>query len=218
MNILLLEDNELFASSLIDFLQSEDFNITHSNNGEDFLSLTYENNYDLYLLDINVPKINGLESLKLLRESSNTTPSIFLTSYKDKETLKDAYLSGGDDYMIKPFDLDELVLRINALIKRTGKLIENININGIEYNFKSKSFTKDSKNIILSKKVIDLFELFMQNKNEIISKELIISTLWSASEEFSDGAIRVYISKLRDLFGSDTILNIKGQGYKFQIK
>jgi len=218
MNILLLEDNELFASSLIDFLESEDFTITHSLNGEDFLSLTYENNYDLYLLDINVPKLNGLETLSLLRESSNNTPSIFLTSYKDKQTLKNAFVSGGDDYMIKPFDLDELVLRINSLLKRVGKLSKNITINDIQFDFKSKVFTKDGKEILLSKKVVDLFELFMQNKNDVISKELIISSLWSASEEFSDGAIRVYISKLRDLFGSDTILNIKGQGYKFQVK
>ena len=130
--ILVLEDDELFAETLEDFLEDEGFNVTVANDGEEVVSLCYDNKYDLYLLDINVPKLNGIELLKELRDAGDNTPSIYLTSYKDKQTLTDGFLSGCDDYLKKPVDLDELLLRVQSLLKRSGKsiskvpLIENI--------------------------------------------------------------------------------------------
>jgi len=147
MNILLLEDDELFAASLIDFLESENFNVEHAINGEELLCLTYDNRYDLYLLDINVPKINGLESLLSLRTSDDNTPAIFLTSYKDKEILKDGFKSGADDFLTKPVDLDELILRIEAVLKRSGKQYDIIRVDNLEFNPFTKEIKIDNKNI-----------------------------------------------------------------------
>lgn len=216
MNILLLEDDELFASSLIDFLEEEGFNLDHALDGEELLDLNYEKNYDLYLLDINVPKINGLELLYQLRQSGDNTPSIFLTSYKDKDTLKEGFLSGADDFLTKPIDLDELILRITAILKRSGKQLKSIKIQDLEFNPVTKEITKNGEIIKLSIKIVELFELFCENRDKVVSKEQIVSRLWSSSEEFSDGSIRVYINKIKQLLQEDSITNIKGVGYKIK--
>ena len=216
MKILLLEDNKLFADSLKEYLELEDFEVFLCKNVEELYKMTYHNKYDIYLFDINLPTSSGLEALKNLRQINDSTPCIFLTSYKDKDTLKDAFKTGADDYMIKPFDEDELILRIYALLKRTNKIINKIIINNIEFNPNTNIFTKDNTQLTVSKKVIDLFVLCYENKEQIITKDMIINKLWNINETYSDGSIRVYISKLKDILGSDTIVNIKGQGYKIQ--
>ena len=214
LKILLLEDNELFASSLKEYLELENFEVIIAKDGQEVIELTYTNNYDLYLFDINVPKINGLKVLQLLRGGNDDTPCIYLTSYTHKEVLKEGFANGADDFMVKPFDEDELVLRINALLNRTNNLIQNVKINNIEFNLNTSTFTKNNKQINISKKILDLFLLLYKNKNKITTKEMIINKLWSVSEDYSEGSIRVYISKLKEILGSDTIINIKGQGYK----
>ena len=133
--ILVLEDDELFASTVEDFLSDEGFEVDIASDGEECLELNFKKNYDLYLLDINVPKINGLDLLVQLRNSGDNTPSIFLTSYKDKDTLQTAFLNGCDDYLKKPADLDELLLRIIALLKRNKKQFDIIKLsNTLTYN------------------------------------------------------------------------------------
>ena len=133
-NILVLEDDELFASTLEDFLSEEGFAVDLAFNGEQCLDLNYEKKYDLYIFDINVPKINGLDLLKQLRNAGDLTPSIFLTSYKDKDTLHQGFLNGCDDYLKKPVDLDELILRIKALLKRNKKQFEVVHDNFILFH------------------------------------------------------------------------------------
>jgi len=215
--ILILEDDELFCESLEDFLSEEGFEIDTAYNGEEALEKNFENNYDLYLLDINVPKINGLDLLKELRQSGDETPSIFLTSYKDKETLHQGFLNGADDYLKKPVDLDELLLRIKSLLKRSGKQTTKITLtNGLVYNPQTKRITKDNNDLQLPSKVIDLFELCLENRNSIISKDMIIQRLWSTSEEYSEGSIRVYVNNLKKILDKDSIVNIKGVGYKIE--
>ena len=217
MKILLLEDDELFAETIEDFLEDENFIVDIASDGEEALSLNYENNYDLYLLDINVPKISGLDLLKDLRESGDETPTIFLTSYKDKETLEKGFINGGDDYLKKPIDLDELLLRIKSLLKRVGKKSSKVDLkNGFIYEPLLRRVYKDEKDLNLPMKVIDLLELFLENKDKIITKEMIVLKLWSIEEEYSEGSIRVYVNSLKKIFGKDKISNIKGVGYKFE--
>ncbi len=216
--ILILEDDELFCESLEDFLSEEGFEIDTAYNGEEALEKNYEKNYDLYLLDINVPKINGLDLLKELRQSGDETPSIFLTSYKDKETLQQGFLSGADDYLKKPVDLDELLLRIKSLLKRAGKQTQEIILNNdIVYNPMTKRLIKDNVDLQIPSKVIDLLELCLENRGAIISKEMIVQKLWSVSEDYSEGSIRVYINNIKKILGKEAIINIKGVGYKVEL-
>ena len=215
--ILLLEDDQLLCETLEDFLSEENFEVDTAFDGEEVLELNFENNYDLYLLDINVPKINGLELLKQLRSTGDETPTIYLTSYKDKDTLKEGFLSGADDYLIKPVDTEELILRIHSLLKRSGKQLVDIVINDrITYNPVSKRLLENKEDLNVPIKVTTLFELCLENRGNIITKEMIVDRLWSPCEDYSEGSIRVYINNLKKILGKESIANIKGVGYKVE--
>jgi DNA-binding response OmpR family regulator len=217
-NILLLEDDELFASTLEDFLSDEGFAVDIASDGEVCLELNFKKNYDLYIFDINVPKINGLDLLEQLRQSDDNTPTIFLTSYKDKDTLHDAFLKGCDDYLKKPVDLDELILRIKALLKRNKKQFQIIKLSDtLTFNPSNKRAYENEVDLNLPVKVLELLELFLENKGEIVTKNMIISKLWTTQEEYSEGSIRVYINHIKKLLGKESILNIKGIGYKIEL-
>lgn len=216
--VLLLEDDELFASTVEDFLSDEGFDVDIAIDGEECLELNFKKNYDLYIFDINVPKINGLDLLEQLRQSEDNTPTIFLTSYKDKDTLHDAFLKGCDDYLKKPVDLDELILRIKALLKRNKKQFEIIKLSDtLTFNPSNKRAYENEVDLNLPIKVLDLLELFLENKGEIVTKNMIISKLWTTQEEYSEGSIRVYINQIKKLLGKEAILNIKGIGYKIEL-
>ncbi|NVJ52593.1 MAG: response regulator transcription factor [Campylobacteraceae bacterium] len=218
IKILILEDDELFLETLEDFLCDEGFKVKCAKDGEEVLDYCFEEKYDLYLLDINVPKISGIELLKRLREADDTTPTIYLTSHKDKEMLTKGFLSGCDDYLKKPVDLDELLLRINSLLKRSGKLKKQIKLpNNMIFDVKNRRLIKDNQDLNLTSKVIDLLELFLEQKESIVTKDMIINRLWSYNEEYSEGSIRVYINNLKKIFGKDSITNLKGIGYKFEL-
>ncbi len=216
--ILVLEDDTLFASSLEDFLSLYDFKVDIASDGEEALELNYKNNYNLYIFDINVPKLNGLELLKLLRENSDETPTIFLTSYKDKEILKDAYFKGCDDYIRKPVDLDELYFRVKALLKRDKKILQTtiLSENTI-FDPNSKRVFKDNIDMNLPIKVLELLELLLENNKKIVSKDMIINRLWTYEKNYSEGSIRVYINQIKKLFDENKITNIKGLGYKLEL-
>lgn len=212
IKILLLEDDLLFAETLSDLLEENNFHVTHSPNGQDALNKTYKSKYDLYLLDINVPLIDGTTLLKELRDANDLTPSIFLTSHNDKEKMRESFLSGGDDFVRKPFDSDELLLRINAVLKRSalmftciGPLCHDEHLNRIYYN---------EVDLELSKKEYQLLLLLMKHANKTVPKELILSELWNNNESPSDGAIRVYINRIKQLLPQMGVENIRGVGYK----
>ena len=211
--ILLLEDDLLFGETLTDLLEDEGYEVTHSPNGQHALDATYENKFDLYLLDINVPLIDGISLLKELREADDKTPTIFLTSHKDKETLERGFLSGGDDYLRKPFDNDELLLRLKALLKRSVK-DEVKCVNQLCHDTIHKTILYKKKELDLSKKEYGLLLLLMQHANSAVPKEMISDELWSSSEGGSDGAIRVYINRIKHLLPEITIQNVRGIGYR----
>lgn len=213
IKILLLEDDLLFAETLMDLLEDEDFEVIHAPNGQEALDRTFEEKFDLYLLDINVPLINGVTLLGELRESSDNTPAIFLTSHKDKEMLKNGFLSGADDYITKPFDNDELLLRIHAIIRRL-KPIKNECIEELCHDEVHKRFLYKKEALDLSKKEYELLLLLMLHANAPVPKELILDELWSNSESGSEGAIRVYINRIKHLLPEISIENVRGVGYK----
>lgn len=211
--VLLLEDDPLFADTLVDLLEESGFEVELSSNGQSALDKTFTQKFDLYLLDINVPLIDGITLLKELRDSNDTTPAIFLTSHKDKEMLKKSFMSGADDFLTKPFDTDELLLRINALLKRFQS--ENALCIGLLCSddiHKRISYNKEE--LDLSKKEYELLLLLMKHANNTVPKEMILNELWSSSEGGSDGALRVYINRIKQLVPQINIENVRGIGYK----
>ncbi|MBN2815390.1 MAG: response regulator transcription factor [Campylobacterales bacterium] len=213
IKILLLEDDPLFGETVVDLLEEEGYEVEHFTNGQDALNATFATKYDLYLLDISVPLIKGTTLLGELRDSNDDTPAIFLTSHTDKETLTLGFKNGADDYMSKPFDMDELLFRLKALLRRSNKQdIESVGKLLHEPFYKRVSY--DGVELDISKKEYELLVLLMKHVNAPVTKEYILDELWSHSSGGSDGAIRVYINRLKQLLPEIQIENIRGIGYK----
>lgn len=213
IKVLVLEDDLLLGETLVDLLEDLNMEVTLRTNGQIALDTIYSKKFDLYLLDINVPLIDGITLLKELREANDNTPSIFLTSHKEKEIMKDSFLSGADDFITKPFDTDELLFRINALLKRSKKTDIQC-INKLCHDEIHKSILYDGIELDLAKKEYQLLLLFMNHVNKTVTKELIINELWTSADIPSDGAVRVYINRIKHLVPNLNIENIRGVGYK----
>lgn len=211
--VLLLEDDLLLGETLVDLLEDSNMEVTHSTNGQIALDTIYKQNFDLYLLDVNVPIIDGVTLLKELRDAKDDTPTIFLTSHKEKEIMKNSFNSGADDFVTKPFDSDELLLRINALLKRSSQnTIECVKL--LCHDAVHKTILYDGVELDLAKKEYQLLLLFMQHPNKTVTKELIINELWNSADLHSDGAVRVYVNRIKQLLPKLNIENIRGVGYK----
>lgn len=210
---MLLEDDLLFAETLSDLLEENGYEVVHAPNGQKALDLVYTKKFDIYLLDINVPLINGVTLLRELREADDNTPAVFLTSHKDKEMLKEGFVSGADDYITKPFDSDELLLRLHSIVRRIKKeVIECVGL--LCHDATHKRIIYDGVELELSKKEYQLLLLLMQHMDYLVPKELIMEELWNTGESGSEGAIRVYINRIKQLLPDATIENIRGIGYK----
>ena len=211
--ILLLEDDLLLGESIEDLLDDSDYSVVWCKNGQEALDASFKNKFDLYLFDINVPLIDGITLLHELRSADDKTPTIYLTSHQDKSVLQKGFEVGADDYLKKPFDNDELLLRIKALIRRTqGSSKECVSDLCIERE--RLVISEEGRELRLSKKEYTLLTLFIENSNKIVSKEMIVEALWSQSEQSSDGAIRVLVTRLKQELQNVSIENIRGIGYR----
>ena len=212
--ILVLEDDQLFNETLQDFLEEEGYVLDAVMDPYSALDLTYENKYDIYLFDVNLPYESGFDLLDKLRSAGDMTPTIFLTSRDDKDSLVEGFSLGADDYMKKPIDFDELQLRIEALLRRQTRT-QNVLIGEYTLDVKNKTLYHHDKEVELTIKVIELLMLFIQSKGDVVSNEFIKEQLWTANQMPSDGSIRVYVTQLKKLF-PEHISNIRGVGYKFE--
>lgn len=146
MKILLLEDDSILANTLTELLELEGYEVLKAKNGNEALERSFEYSFDLMLLDVNVPFINGFDFLKELRESGDETPAFFITALIDKHSLSRGFEVGCDDYIKKPFDFDELLIRINAKLKIKAHLV----IYGdITFDFKTETLTKANEPIVM---------------------------------------------------------------------
>jgi len=210
--ILLLEDDAVLAESLIELLEIEEFKITHLKNGEEVLEVTFENKFDIFLFDVNVPLLNGFDLLKSLRDSGDKTPAIFLTALDDVASLAHGFDVGADDYIKKPFDFDELLIRIKAILKKQfNSYNHKIKFEDFVFDSDKNELYYDEKFIPLAPYELKLTQLFFKNINKTLTKEFILQEL-SYDKEMSDGALRVHINKLRKL--SFPIVTLKGVGYR----
>ncbi|MBE0496368.1 MAG: response regulator transcription factor [Campylobacterales bacterium] len=216
-NVLVLEDDVLLGETLQDFLECYGYQAHVFHTGAKAIEASYRTRFDVYLMDINLPDMSGLECLRLLREGGDTTPAMVITSAKDTPTLLKGYAVGADDYVKKPFDLEELKCRIGALLMRSGFAHAPLVINETFcLDTRHKRVLKNGDELNVNPKDIELLTLLLEYRGKVVTKEMIIERLWSASKEPSEGALRVYVNNLKKIFGKEAITNVRGLGYRFE--
>ncbi|HEY9189461.1 MAG TPA: response regulator transcription factor [Sulfurovum sp.] len=214
--VLVLEDDKLFNETLEDFLEEEGHSIHCALDPYTALELTYEHRFDLYLFDVNLPYENGFELLEKLRQSGDETPCIFITSREDKASLKEGFEKGGDDYIRKPVDMDELFLRMQAVLRRQVRS-EMVEIDTYRFDILTKTLYQNDRAMELSTKAGELLLVLLEGQGRVVPMEQIRERLWSSSEDASDGALRVYIAQLKKYFPTQ-LCNVRGVGYQMSIK
>ena len=220
-NIFLLEDDSNLNDTIVEFLEDNGYSVQVAYDGLEAKDILYESKFDILLLDVNVPNISGFEILKDFRKEGNITPAIFITSLNGIDDLERGFNIGCDDYIRKPFELKELLLRVDTLIKKsfsqTRQNILDINSN-LKYDIDNNTLLLDNNIISLGKKESILLKIFMKNIDKILTHEYIYSSIWDFDETPSEASLRTYIKNLRKIIGKEKIVSIKKQGYKFNIK
>jgi len=204
--LLLLEDDPQLAKTLIKYLGQNGYEVDWAKNGEEAVDLSYENDYVLYLFDINVPLLNGIDLLTQLREADDHTPTIIISALVDVASVTKGFIAGADDYLKKPFDPEELLIRIKA---KTSTLKTRLKFAEIEVDMDTQEFFKDGKTLILGEVQKRILMTLIQNHPNPVTKDELMLCL----EKPSDLAVRVNISKLKKQLGIN-IKSVRGVGYQ----
>ncbi len=221
MKVILVEDEVNLARSIKYVLEEKDIEVDVSNDGMIGYRLIKENLYDVIILDIMLPTLDGYSILKKIREEGNKTPVMFLTAKNTTLDKVNGLNLGADDYLAKPFNNDELIARIKALNRRSNNLIENnIKYQDLELNLLTGILKCNEEEIKLNFKEKELLKLLITNPNVCLSKELIFNKLWNEDSDASIEVIEAYISflrrKLKYLKSKVSIKNYQKYGYKVE--
>lgn len=220
INILLVEDDPKLGKTIQEELQHQGFSTDLAFDGKIAESLFNNNTYQLILLDINLPYKNGWELCKAFRSQNRNIPIIMLTALGDIQDKMDAFNAGVDDYLVKPFHLNELLARIKVFIKRMSKnelTDDTVTVGSLTINMNDRSAYRNGQPIKLTVKEFQLLELLMRNRGRIISKSEIAEKIWNINFDTGTNTIEVYINFLRNKidkpFGSNMIQTKPGFGY-----
>jgi two-component system, OmpR family, copper resistance phosphate regulon response regulator CusR len=222
MKILIIEDDEKIVSFLKKGLVEECYVVDSATNGDEGLYLANVNEYDLILLDIQLPVKNGIEVCKSLRDSNNQTPIIMLTA---KDSIEDKIKGldiGANDYLAKPFSFAELLARIRVQLRSNNSVLLKLSIADLELDLLNKTATRANENIVLTSKEFTLLEFLIKNKDRVLSETMINSALSSFEDSNISNIVNVYIYRLRNKidkkFDKKLIKTIRGIGFKISDK
>ena len=214
MRLLLVEDDEILGDGIVVGLKELLYSIDWIKDGSQLESALSCAEYDAIILDLVLPGESGLDLLKKLRNSGKTIPVLILTA---RDTLKDKITGldhGADDYMVKPFDLDELAARLRALIRRDhGRSHPLLKHQDLVMDVAKHTVTKGQLNIELSAREFSLLQLLMENAGKVLSRPKIEDNLYSWGEEIESNTVEVHVHNLRKKIGMETIKTIRGVGY-----
>lgn len=221
--ILYAEDDETIAFLTKDNLELH-YEVTHCINGEACLNAFKKDSFDICIFDIMMPKMDGFDLAEKVRSLNSDVPIIFLSAKTLKEDRIKGLRLGADDYLVKPFSIEELLLKIEVFLKRSQKQIftENNTYTIGKYQFDSKNYLvfTDSEKIALTQRESDLLKLFLDNKNVVMKREEILKSLWGDDDYFMGRSLDVFISRLRKIFVNEdgiAIENLHGIGFKFSV-
>ena len=221
IKVLLVEDDSNLGSITSDYLKAKGFNCTWEINGELGYREFVKNQYDIVILDVMMPIKDGFSTAKDIRGIDKKVPIIFLTAKSMKEDTLKGFEIGADDYITKPFNMEELTARISAILKRvssdTESHFDDIKIGKLTFNPKIQILSKDDFSVSLTTKESDLLILLYKNKNDILERDHALKAIWGDDNYFNGRSMDVYIAKLRKYLKHDEqiqIINVHGRGFK----
>ena len=223
MRILLVEDDTAIARSLKEGLEDESYAVDVANDGSEGYRTAVADEYDVIILDIMLPEMNGYEVCRALRNDGNKTPILMLTARDAERDIVEGLDTGADDYLAKPFSFDVLLARIRALLRRPNEKLEEIlQVGDLKLDPSSKKVTRASQEINLTAKEYGVLEYLMRNKGKVLSKEQIISHVWDFDTDVLPNNVELFIMFLRRKidkpFKSKLIHTVSGFGYKLEEK
>lgn len=210
MRVSIMEDDQFIADQIAIYFQSKGAEVDHYIDGEALLESEKLPEYDIFLLDIDTPRVNGLEALNYLREIGIRTPAIFVTAKSHLDDVKEGYACGCNDYVRKPFDIEELELRIQALIPKTSRTVSLTS--EIIYDLDQHCFIKDRESVFLGQTEQKILELLVRNQNKIVPVDDFRDWVWQG-KEVSEATIRSFMRLLREKVGDSCIQTHRGIGY-----
>jgi len=219
-NVLLVEDDVNLGTVLKEFLNIKGFNVVHAENGEEGLQKFNEVKPDLIILDIMMPKLDGFSTAKIIRKENASVPIIFLSAKSMQEDKIEGLKIGADDYLTKPFSTEELLLRMQAILKRTGStnpLRDEYKIGKYTFSYKNRSLMYNKVGQKLTSKESELLLLLCINVNNTLNRSEALTKIWHDDSYFTSRSMDVFITKLRGYLKEDKaveIVNVHSTGYK----
>lgn len=214
--ILLLEDDLILQEIIEEYLLEQGYVVESYLDGSSALDAVMSGQYDMLLLDVNVPEVDGFELLAYLREIKNSTPVIFITSLSGISSLQKGFALGANDYLKKPFELAELHIRIEHQLQAL-KHEKVQKVGTFDFYPQNHTLIKGEEKIVLKQKEVQILLYFLRKKGMIISLDELIENVWLSEKTPTYATIRTYIKNLRKALGADAIENIKGSGYRLNI-
>ena len=220
IHILLAEDEVALGQIVKESLETRNFKVDLVEDGEKALKRFRDTNYDALVLDVMMPKKDGFTLAKEIRDENDAIPIIFLTAKSQTSDVVEGFSIGGNDYLKKPFSMEELIVRIHNLVerKKLQKNTELITIGGYLFNFPKQTLQfEDDKLVLLTHREAHLLFHLVKNKNQILDRSVILNKLWNADDFFAARSMDVFITKLRKKLAKDSdiqIINVRGFGYK----
>ena len=222
--ILLCEDDESLGMLLREYLQAKGYSVTLAPDGEAGFQHFSNDKFDLCILDVMMPKKDGFTLAQDIRKINGIIPIVFLTAKSLKDDVLEGFRIGADDYITKPFSMEEMLLRIEAIMRRiSGKRNKNGNeyqIGSMTFDVQKQTLTTSTSIVKLTTKECDLLSLLVQNANNILERDYALKTIWLECTTYNARSMDVYITKLRKIIKDDPeveIINIHGKGYKLII-
>ncbi|MGA2910919.1 MAG: response regulator transcription factor [Candidatus Microgenomates bacterium] len=217
MRILVVEDEHKIANSIKRGFEQESWATDVAYDGETGFDMASSEDYDVIVLDLMLPRMDGMEICRKLRAEENHTPILILTARGELADKVNGLNTGADDYLVKPFAFEELLARVRALSRRPKEGIgTTLKVKDLELNVNSFEVKKGSKVIELSRKEFALLEYLMRNAGKVVSKENIIAHVWDYESDILPNTVEVFVGYLRDKIGGDFIKTVRGFGYKIE--
>jgi DNA-binding response OmpR family regulator len=228
INILIVEDDDTLRFIVKDNLEQKNYKVDVAENGKSAIELFEKNNYNLILLDIMLPKIDGFKVAEHIRKTNKDVPIIFITAKSMTEDKITGLSIGADDYIVKPFSMEELLLKIKIFLRRSNiigpydtKYPRTKEIGRFIFLPDDLTLSLDGKARKLTMKETELINLFAENPNKVLSRNVILEKIWGTNDYFLGRSLDVFISRLRKYFKPDPnikIINLHGIGFKFSVK